>query len=233
MTTMSLTHLQAVDNALAGVFADCFAAMNPDSGPEEFQRFLQRPNSDRIFHAKNDDVQATLRKLARWQDDPGHKKPDLPVLVFYREHGISGDMDQRTQVAEITRFIHEKTLMSVDDAMKITAMPLTLTYSVLFLAWDRASIEAMALAWWGYLASRERKRNRFLVPYTIDGERFDVSATINAPREILTAFEPLDSGYRLWGSRTALEVNTQAVYGAKVRIPDFVRISGTYDKLFR
>ena len=105
MDAMSLTHLQAVDNALAGLFAGCFDAMNPNSGPESFQRFLKRPNSERIFHAKNDDVQSTLHKLAQWQDEPERTKPDLPVLVFYREQGISGDMEQHTQVAEVTRFI--------------------------------------------------------------------------------------------------------------------------------
>ena len=211
----SITDLQAVDFALGGVFARCYASCAQD-GPKAFRRFLARPDNEKIFFVKNDDVQAALRKLAAREDDGGKQGFDLPVILYYREQGFSADTNQHIQVANVVRHV-EDGLMEKDAFMRITTVPLTLTYSVLFLAWDRASIERMALAWWAHVAPLERKHSRFTVPYTLDGESFEMGASINAPREILTSSESMNGNedMRLWGSRTMVEVNTQAVYGGK------------------
>lgn len=225
MAGAHITDLQAVDFAVGGVIAGCFGALAMDSGPKAFQRFLARPDAERIYFVKNDNVQAAMRKLAHLEDEPHRRGPDLPVVMYYREQGIAPDANQHIQVAEVTRFVGEETVMASDAAMRVTTIPLTLTYSILFLAWDRASIERMALAWWAHVAPLRRKHSRFTVPYTLDGERFEVGASLNAPREILTSFEQMDEeGARLWGSRTMAEVNTQAVYGAKCEYPDYIRL---------
>lgn len=230
MTTpmCSTTDLQAVDFALGKLLGRCYDALAPDNGPAAFRRFLARPVSEKIYYAKNDDVQRALRKLAGLEDEPERKNYDLPAIVFYREHGLAADQNNHLQVTEVTRFIHEDRQWCCDPAMQITAIPLTLTYSLLFVAWDRASIERMALAWWAYIAPIGRKHSRFTVSYILDGEPLEVGASIVAPQEVLTSSEQIgdDPDMRLWGSRTMVEVNTQAVYGAKVEIPDYFRLIG-------
>lgn len=223
-----ITDLQAVDFALSKVISDCFMACD-SAGPKAFQRFLQRPNREKIFYVKNDDVQTAMRKVAHLEDDNGRSGGDLPAILYYREQGIAADMNQHIQVANVSRFINEKTIMGMDATMRITTIPLTLTYSILFLAWDRATIERMILAWWAYAAPLGRKHSRFTVPYMLDGESFEVGASLNSPREILTSSEQIGDGdLHLWGSRTMVEVNTQAVYGAKVDMPDHLRIVGDW-----
>lgn len=225
----SITDLQAVDFALGKVISDCFRAVAGE-GPRAFRRFIARPDNEKIYYAKNDDVQRALRKLAHWEDEPARKGGDLPAIVYYREQGIAADPNQHIQVAEASRFTAEETLMNIDETMRLTTIPLTLTYSLLFLAWDRATLDRMAIAWWAFVAPLRRKHSRFTVPYTLDGEDFEVGASLNAPREILTSSEQIgdDENMRLWGARTMAEVNTQAVYGAKVRIHDYLRIIGDW-----
>lgn len=226
----STTDLQAVDFALGKHIAACYAELAPDSGPKAFQQFLARPNGEKIFYARNDDPQAALRKLARHENEPEHGPYELPAIVYYREQGLAADMNNKIQVAEVTRFTEEGRIWDTDDAMRVTTIPLTLTYSMLFLAWDRASIERMALAWWAFIAPLRRKHSRILVPYVLDGEEFEVGASISAPQEVLTSSEQVGAqeDERLWGSRTMVEVNTQAVYGARIERRDYFRLIGEW-----
>ena len=110
----------------------------------------------------------------------------------------------------------------MDKAMRLTTIPVALTYSILMLGWDRATLDRMTLAWFGYIAPLYRKHSRFVVPYILDGERVEVRASISAPREVLTSSEPMaDDGKRLWGARTMVEVTTQALYGCTLQIQDY------------
>lgn len=233
MDNVQITALQAVDYAFGNVLSACFNALDKTAGPKALQRFLAKPDKERLFIVKNDDVQRALRKVTARANEPGKGGPDLPVVLYYREQGLTADMNQHIQVAEVTRFTNETTINGPDKALQVTTIPLTLTYSILFLAWDRATIEHMALAWWAHIAPLGRKNSRFTVPYSMHGETFEVGATVNSPREILTSFEQLDeeNSVHLWGSRTMAEINTQAVYGANVTYPDMLRIIGHFEFL--
>ena len=233
MSGTHVTPMEAVDFALSELLAKCFRALSPESGPKAVRRFLARPDEERIYIVKNDDVQTALGRLAGHEDEPAtggkRRAPDLPAVMFYREQGFAADPNQHIQVADVTRFVEEETLLAQDAAMRLTTIPLTLTYSLLFLAWDRPSIEYLVLAWWAYIAPLGRKHSRFLVPYTLDGEKFEVGASLSAPREVLTSYEEVgQDGMRLWGSRTMCEVNTQAVVGGKVEVPDYFRLIGRW-----
>ncbi len=219
-----ITDLQAVDFALGGVIAGAYENL-ADNGPAAFRRFLKRPVKKKLFLAKNDDVQSVLRKITAGESDKGEKGPDLPCIVYYREQGITKDQNQATSVIEATRFVSEESVMGMDKAVRLTTIPVTLTYSMLFLAWDRATIDRMALAWWGYIAPLFRKHSRFMVPYKLDGEDVEVPASLISPREALTSSEVVaEDGTRLHGCRTMVEVNTQALYGAAVQVQDYFSV---------
>lgn len=227
----SATDLQSVDFCLGAAIGDCYRQINPDAGPAAYRRFVKRPVAEKIYYARNDDVQAALRKLFRHTDEAG--AIDLPAIIYYRQQGLSADMNNKIQIVDAARFVREEQAGGLDDAMRITMIPVTLTYSLLFLAWDRASLDAMIIAWWAHIAPLKRRHSRFLAPYVIDGERFEVGATINSPREVLTSSEEASDqpDKRLWGARTMCEVSTQAVYGAKVRIPDTFHLVGHFEAM--
>ena len=222
-----ITGLEAVDLALGGVIAKAYAGLAPD-GSKAFQRFLKRPDKEKILRSKNDDIQATLRRIARNEMEPDKKALDLPLIIYYRDMTLTADQSQQTQVIEAKRYVKDaEGQENRMEVMRVTAMPVTLTFSMLFLAWDRATIERLALAWWGYIAPRYREHSRFEVRYMLDGELVEVPANLNSPREVLTSSEPVDeSSGRLWGSRTMVEVNTQALYAAKEVMPETLQVDG-------
>lgn len=221
-----ITGLDAVDLALGGVIANAYKGLASD-GSKAFQRFLKRADKDKILRSKNDDIQATLRRIARNEMEPDKKALDLPLVIYYRDMSLTADQAQQVQVIEAKRYVRTTEEENQMEVMRVTAIPVTLTYSMLFLAWDRATIEKMSLAWWGYIAPRHRKHSRFEVRYMLDGELVEVPANLNSPREVLTSSEPIDeSTGRLWGSRTMIEVNTQALYAAKEAMPETLQVDG-------
>ena len=222
-----ITGLDAVDLALGGVIAKAYTGLAND-GSKAFKRFLTRPDREKIMRSKNDDIQATLRRIARNEMEPDKKSLDLPLIIYYRDMSLTADQAQQVQVIEAKRYVKTpEEGVNKMEIMRVTAIPVTLTYSMLFLAWDRATIERMALAWWGYIAPRYREHSRFEVRYMLDGELVEVPANLNSPREVLTSSEPTDeSTGRLWGSRTMIEVNTQALYTAKEEMPETLQIDG-------
>ncbi|MDE5832045.1 MAG: hypothetical protein K2H64_03520 [Desulfovibrio sp.] len=202
-----ITDLQAVDFAFSEVIADCFAAC-ASSGPRAWIRFLGRPNPEKIFYVKNDDIQAAMRKVAKRVDDDGRSGGELPAILYYRDVGLNGDMNQYATIFEATRFVSEDPRGEMDAVMRVTIIPVTLNYSIVFLAWDRPSVERMLIAWQAWIAPLGRKHSRFLVPYTLAGESFEVGASINTPREVAVSSENMGEGIRLWGARASVEINT-------------------------
>ena len=183
-----ISDLEAVDFRLGKLLVDCFSDLAP-TGPAEWQRFIAREPKSKIFLAKNSDVQAVLRKLTQHEDEPERGGPDLPVVVYYREQGIAPDSNQHPQVIRAVRFDDQETIWDYDKAMRTTTIPITLTYSLLFLAWDRPTIDRMALAWWGHVIPLCRRHSGFSVQYKWNEDIVDVPCSINAPREILTSSE--------------------------------------------
>lgn len=222
-----ITDLEAVDYALGGCIAGAFTNL-ADNGPEAWRRFVKRPTKQKIYYTKNDDVQSLLHAIARHDDEKAKGKAtvDLPIVVYYRDTGFTADMNQHVQVWDVKRFINEEVVGGMDAAMKVTTIPITLTYSLLFLAWDKPTIERMAVAWWAWMAPLYRKNTRFMVKYNLAGDMVEVGASVSGPREIATSSEPVgeDGGMRLWGSRTMCEVLTQAIYGCQVQETDVMRV---------
>lgn len=220
-----ISDLEAVDFALSGVIAGAFENL-ADAGPQAWRRFVSRSAESKIFFAQNEDVQAVLRRIARSVNDkPDRSGPDLPVVVYYRDNGLGGDSNQYTTINNAQRFVSEGPEGLEAKAMRLTCLPISLNYSLLFLAWDRPTLERMVLAWWGYIVPLGRKHSRFLVPYVLAGESLEVGANIAAPRDVITSSENLgDGGQRLWGARTTCEVTTQALYGAVFTTPDYVHL---------
>ena len=172
-----ITDLDAVDLALGGVIASAYHNLAPDS-TKAFRRFLERPDKEKILKSRNDDIQATLERIARQQMEPDKKSLDLPLVIYYRDMSITGDQAQFPQVLGTKRYVRDVEEENTIEVMRLSTIPITLTYSMVFLAWDRVTMERMILAWWFYLSPRFRKHSRVLVWYRIYGERVEVQGNI-------------------------------------------------------
>lgn len=141
----AISDLQAVDFAVGGIIVGAYDGLR-DEKPEAFRRFLDRPAKEKIFRAENEDPPSLIRRIA--QHNPGKKNvPDLPVVAYYRSPGIVADQNQKPVVLDVERYID-----GTDRAMRLTSIPVTLSYSLLWCAWDKPTLEKIALAWFAYVA---------------------------------------------------------------------------------
>lgn len=215
-----VSDLESVDIAFGNVVAEAYEGLG-ESGPSAYQRFLKRDSKHKIFRVENATPQDVMQKIAKKEKIDGKKVPDLPVIAYYRELGIVGDMNQQPVAMDVIRAGDGDGKSKGISYLQLSSIPLTLTYSVLFIAWDRPSLDKLMLAWFCFIAPLQRKTTRFLTPYQIDGEIVQVPSSISAPRQILASAESIDKGdARLWAGRCQVEVNTQAIYGKSFIMPD-------------
>lgn len=216
----AISDLQAVDFAVGGVIVGAYDGLRDDK-PEAFRRFLDRPAKEKIFRAENEDPPSLIRRIA--QHNPGKKRvPDLPVVAYYRSPGIVGNQNEKPVALDVERYID-----NTPRAMRLSSIPVTLSYSLLWCAWDKPTLDKIALAWFAYVAHRGRKYSRFHVPYRLGSEPIEIPASISVPREIQAdnASGEQNEG-RLWAARALVEVNTQVLYGREVQPVDEITALG-------
>lgn len=218
----AVSDLQAVDFAVGGIIVGAYDGLQDDK-PKAFARFLTRPAKEKIFRAENEDPQSLIKRIAQHNQGKNKGVPDLPVVAYYRSPGIVADQNQRPVVLDVERYID-----GTDRAMRLTTIPVTLSYSLLWCAWDKPTLEKIALAWFAYVAQRGRKHSRFVVPYTLGKEPIEIPASISIPREIQADnASPSEQGEgRLWAARALVEVNTQVLYGREVKPVDEITALG-------
>ncbi|MGE9984882.1 hypothetical protein [Desulfovibrio sp. SGI.169] len=216
----AISDLQAVDFAVGGVIVGAYDGLRDDK-PEAFRRFLNRPARDKIFRAENEDPPSLIRRIAR--HNPGKKKvPDLPVVAYYRSPGIVGNQNEKPVVLDVERHIDD-----TPRAMRLSSIPVTLSYSLLWCAWDKPTLDKITLAWFAYVAHRGRKYSRFSVPYRLGSEPIEIPASISVPREIQADNASGEQAEgRLWAARALVEVNTQVLYGREVQPVDEITALG-------
>lgn len=216
----AISDLQAVDFAMGGVIVGAYDGLKDDR-PEAFRRFLARPPKDKIFRAENEDPMSLLRRIAQQKTDTGKALPDLPVVAYYRAPGIAGSMEKPVVLA-VERYTDD-----LQRGLNLSAIPVTLTYSLLWCAWDKPTLDKLTLAWFCYVAQRGRRNSRFMVPYLLGDEPIEIPASLSAPREIQADHASGDQTQgRLWAARTLVEVNTQVLYGREVRPVDEITVLG-------
>ena len=216
----AISDLQAVDFAVGGVIVGAYDGLRDDK-PEAFRRFLERPAKEKIFRAENEDPPSLIRRIA--QHNPGKKRvPDLPVVAYYRSPGIVGNQNEKPVALDVERHIDD-----TPRAMRLSSIPVTLSYSLLWCAWDKPTLDKIALAWFAYVAHRGRKYSRFHVPYRLGSEPIEIPAPISVPREIQADNASGEQAEgRLWAARALVEVNTQVLYGREVQPVDEITALG-------
>jgi len=219
----ALTDFQAVDFAVGGVLAGAYDGLEDDK-PKAYCRFLKRPVKDKIFRCDNETPASLLKSIAKHE-----KKLDLPLAAYYRAPGIIGNMNEKPVCLNVERYLDD-----LSRGLQLSTIPVTLSYSFLWLAWDKPTLDKIALAWFCYVAQRGRRYSRFMVPYTLNGEPIEIPASITVPREIQGDNSSGDqTESRLWAARALVEVNTQVVYGRKIEPINEITALGSVRLLFK
>ena len=207
----AITDLQAVDFAVGGVLAGAYDGLKDDR-PKAFCRFLERPVKSKIFRCDNETPRDLIKRIAQHEKDTG-ARIDLPVVAYYRAPGLVSDMNGKPHGYEVERYLDDN-----NRAISFTPITITLSYSFLWLAWDKPTLDKMSLAWYCYVAQWGRRYSRFKVPYLLNGEPLEIMASITVPRDIQGDNSSGDQAEgRLWASRCLVEVNTQVIYGREVK----------------
>lgn len=203
----TVSDLQAVDFGFGRVLVAAYEGLAP-RGPAAFQRFLSRDNATKIFRADNEDLRTLLIRIAGKVSN-GNALPDLPVIAYYRSPGLSGS-DEKPRSYDLTRYSDGGT-----TKIKLTAVPVEISYSIAFCAWDKPTLDSLTIAWWAYIGQFGRRHSRFTVRYPLgDGKPdMEVKAFLTATRDIATDSASTDQGDgRLWAARTLAMVKTQVLY---------------------
>jgi hypothetical protein len=203
------TELQAVDFALGAVIAAAFADLAPN-GPANYVRFLSRPAKEKIFRTEHDDAKAFVGKIAADKKGAGtEKRPDLPLVGYYRKPGLTNG--ESTSISGNRQWWNEHYLR----AYGLTTLPVALDYTVTMCAWDKPSLDKMAVAWYYFLA--RKMVTAFQVPVKIGGEVLSCNAFINDPKTIMLSDASMPSGEdRLYALSCAMQVNTQLLCGEEI-----------------
>lgn len=221
------SELQNIDFALGTFISGAFVGLKSDVGPKAYQAFLDRPPNKQIYRHDAEsprDFLIALQRAKRNEQVDGDIRinlPDLPAIFYYRKPGITN--------AEDRDFIKLDTVW--DDAgekpFELTAMPITLTYTLTILAWDKPTLDKLQLAWYFYIS---RPTSRFEIKYRVGDDVLDgFFAKIRDHRSLLFTDRsaPREEG-RLYAVDTDLEVSTHVIFGEGIVLGDEVSIVGDF-----
>lgn len=225
MSGNETSELQAVDFALGAFMSDAFQGLNTEDGPAQYREFLGRARNKQIYRHDFETPAEFVDKLRATKSNQkivsgsSQNIPGLPVMAYCRKPGLSNGEDM-AQTKGKTRFT-----LALDQAYELRPLPLTLTYKLAFIAWDKLTLDKLQLAWYAYIAWH----NVFTVTYQIGDDLFDTSAIIRENRSILfsDASIPAKEG-RLFAVEADLEVVTQVVFGEAVTVPDPITLTGVH-----
>lgn len=204
------TELQAVDFALGALIASMFDNMAPN-GPENYVRFLSRDIKDKIFRTEHTDAKDLIDKIsADKKGAASTKRPDLPVIGYYRKPGFTNGDDISVSGKRIR---WAGGIEDMDNSYKVTSLPISLDYTLTIAAWDKPSLDKVCAAWYAY-TGRNRKL-RFFVPAKINEDVMVVPANIRDPKNVLFS-DASTTDQRIYACTLSFTVVTQMLAGESI-----------------
>jgi hypothetical protein len=205
---IEISELQAVDFALGTFIAKAFAGQR-NAGSKEWREFLTRPIKEQIYRGDHDDPAEFVKAL---QKATG-QSTQFPVVYYFRKPGFTN--------SDNNKGTRSKAVTNGGKSFDLITLPISLDYRFYLLAWDKPTLDKMALAWYAYICA---KNAEFAVKYQVDSEVFAVSAVVADNRTVtLSDITPpsTEPGIRhpFHGVMTGLTINTQILQGAPVPAP--------------
>ncbi|CCO46623.1 Gp24 [Vibrio nigripulchritudo SOn1] len=214
-----ITDFYPVDVALGGHIVDALAELDSESCPHHVKTFLQRDSKQQVFRGDYDSPKDFIQAIRQFQKQTGSdgkrkfNAARLPLINYYRPIGF------RSASTEYAQFVEDVT--GWDDALlkktNISISYLELTYRIVFMANDKASVERLVLAWHMHIARRRAGGHRFNVTYSLFDEDIDLPITIEDSQTIEA--NNLSHNYadgRLYAVDVEHRVNAPILYGKGV-----------------
>lgn len=220
-----LSVLQAVDFGLGQHLAQIYS-VGGETGPLHWQRLLQRPAREKIFRGDFETPQDVVRALeslrshARQQGTVQLNAVNLPVVAYGRKAHIQS-IEPEAAAHQYRRFA----VTESQQQLRLALAMVQLEYTLMLLAWDRPTLDAMQLAWLFHVANIGARGHKFPLHYELDGEPLtDITAEIIDPKTV--AFEDVSLTVqegRLHAVRLPVMLRVYAIQGVKVSLPTCMR----------
>lgn len=216
------SELQAVDFGLGRTIGAAFDGL-ATVGPTDYKEFIARETNKQVFRhdfdAPHDFISSYIggRKGSRTVDgNTTANVLDLPLIVYCRKPGIKNEEDRGGIIREKIRWDEP-----LENAFRLSVMPLTLEYRMMILAWDTLTLDKLQLAWYAYISDRKASNHIFTVTYLIDSKPLEVNAFIKDTKAIETMDISLtkEEG-RVFGVEQTLVVTSQILFGEAVEVGD-------------
>ena len=230
--TTEISELQAVDFALGDYISKAFIGIAPTDGPALFRQFLSADVKAKIFRTDESEPLGVLKEYMK-KVSPGNEtetrdgKPvnikkmmgKLPIIAYGRKPGLQVDPERAYYSTSVSQ-PPEALALSTDKTHEVGIHPLTLTYTMLFLAWDKLTLDKMQVAWVIYAATH----SKFAVKYNILGTEYAVDGKVTDAKNAIFSdvSMPPEEG-RLWAVSLDLMIKTDVVSGNGVTLVDPVR----------
>lgn len=218
-----LSEIQAVDFAVGEFISKAFDDLSLTTGPKEWREFLGRSASAQVYRneaaSPGEFVKALLasRKCETGVALNRQNATALPAVYYFRKLGYFNVNDRSKPL---------KGRYSAGDSLShiynINALQLDVDYVISFCAWDKPTLDKMAMAWYAYIASHDS----FPAVYRIGAETMSVPVTVadHCNLSLSSASEPIENG-RLFAVTTNYTMHTMILFGAEVPAPpDPVRV---------
>lgn len=221
MSKFDVSDLHTVDMAFGGLIVEAINAIDPEACPYNLQEYLKRDSQRQVIRGDFDSPREFIRAVRRHQKQ---QKPEdlnkfnqatLPIINYFRPLGFE------SAPTEFASMVEAQTGFSDDllQRSKVAINFLTLTYKVVFMATDRASVERMALAWHMHIAKKRSGGHKFEATYNFCGHDYEFPLVIEDPQTLQanSLISGTDEG-KLFALEVEHEVNAPVLYGEQVNI---------------
>ena len=212
-----LSELQAVDFAVGDFIAKAFDGLSLTTGPKEWREFLGRATSAQVYRhdaASPGEFLKALQASRKTETGPANKRlnaPTLPAVYYFRKPGFTNVNDRSKQIRG--RYAWSEDLARVYN---IRLLQLDLDYTIVFVAWDKPTLDKMIMAWYAYIVVNDHATAKF----QIGSDVMDVPVIVadHCNLTVSDSSEPAENG-RLFAATAPYNMHTLILFGAEVTPP--------------
>lgn len=206
------SELQSVDFAMGEFIASAFEGLSKTTGPKEWKEFLSRATAAQIYRHDAATPGDFIKAL-----QSSKKKISLPAVYYFRKPGYTNVNDRSKPIRG--RYSWGEDLARVYN---LHLLHIDLDYSIVFVAWDKPSLDKLCLGWYAYMTTHDT----FAAKYRMGEDIMNVPCTVldHTNLTITDSSEPAENG-RLFAASTNYTVHTMVMFGAEIAPPpDIMRI---------
>lgn len=221
-----LSELEAIDRAFGSRILNAYEVMDKNAGPWHFRQFMKKNDNQRVYRGEYDEPKAFIDGLRSYlkqtqkEGDKVFNQAVLPAVYYYRT------LDMATADPDAGNVVTNQVLWTADNtkSLNISMARMNLTYKVVFVAPDKATVQRLLMAWYFSISNIRNGGHRIPISFNISGESLDLSAQIIDPQTMsATNISLPKTDERLFAVECDYEVIAPVIYGQQITVPEFIR----------